>query len=90
MAPIRSPEYGTASILPDSSTLIRVACRLADTEIDWVAYMQEVSGFLGGERDYTKLRGDTGPLVYPGGFVWAFSALYHITDQGQDIKLGGY
>ena len=28
-----------------------------------VAYMQEVGGFLGGEHDYTKLKGDTGPLV---------------------------
>ena len=24
--------------------------------------MQEVGGFLAGERDYTKLRGDTGAL----------------------------
>lgn len=30
------------------------------TEIDWIAYMQEVEGVLGGEYDYTKLRGDTG------------------------------
>jgi hypothetical protein len=35
-----------------------------DTEIDWVAYMQEVGGFLSGERDYRLLKGDTGPLVY--------------------------
>lgn len=34
-----------------------------DTEIDWIAYMQEVEGFILGERDYTKLKGDTGPLV---------------------------
>ncbi|TPX72365.1 dolichyl-P-Man:Man5GlcNAc2-PP-dolichol alpha-1,3-mannosyltransferase [Spizellomyces sp. 'palustris'] len=33
------------------------------TEIDWKAYMQEVEGYLAGERDYTKLKGDTGPLV---------------------------
>ena len=26
--------------------------------------MQQVSGFRDGERDYTKLEGDTGPLVY--------------------------
>ena len=29
----------------------------ADTEIDWLAYMSEVEGFLGGELDYTKLKG---------------------------------
>ena len=34
-----------------------------DTEIDWVAYMQEVGGVINGTYDYTKLRGDTGPLV---------------------------
>ena len=35
-----------------------------DTEIDWKAYMQEVEGFLNGTRDYDRLEGDTGPLVY--------------------------
>ncbi|RNF03879.1 putative dolichyl-P-Man:GDP-Man5GlcNAc2-PP-dolichyl alpha-1,3-mannosyltransferase [Trypanosoma conorhini] len=57
------------------------------TEIDWNAYMQEVKGFLGGELDYRKLRGDTGPLVYPGGFVWTYSALYFITKEGKDIAM---
>lgn len=44
-----------------------------DTEIDWVAYMQEVEGFLDGERNYFNLRGDTGPLVYPAGFLYAYA-----------------
>jgi alpha-1,3-mannosyltransferase len=57
------------------------------TEIDWIAYMQEVQGFLGGELDYTKLKGDTGPLVYPAGFVYLYSALYYITDHGKNIFL---
>lgn len=35
-----------------------------DTEIDWVAYMQEVEGFVNGTYDYAQLKGDTGPLVY--------------------------
>ena len=33
-----------------------------DTEIDWKAYMDEVKGFLDGEYDYMKLKGDTGIL----------------------------
>lgn len=33
------------------------------TEIDWVAYTQQIRGFSNGERNYLKLRGDTGPLV---------------------------
>jgi alpha-1,3-mannosyltransferase len=57
------------------------------TEIDWVAYMQEVEGFLSGELDYLKLKGDTGPLVYPAGFVYLFSVLYWITGNGSNIIL---
>ena len=36
---------------------------MADTEIDWIAYMQEVEGVVNGTYDYTQLKGDTGPLV---------------------------
>ena len=43
------------------SSLCVIAC--VDTEIDWVAYMQEVEGVLNGTLDYSQLRGDTGPLV---------------------------
>lgn len=57
------------------------------TEIDWVAYMQEVEGVLNGTYDYSKLKGDTGPLVYPAGFVWAYTALYYITSQGTNVRL---
>ncbi|XP_066251480.1 lethal(2)neighbour of tid protein [Euwallacea similis] len=60
------------------------------TEIDWVAYMQEVEGFLNGTLDYQYLKGDTGPLVYPAGFVYIFSALYYITNHGKNIYLAQY
>ncbi|KAK9763323.1 dolichyl-P-Man:Man(5)GlcNAc(2)-PP-dolichol alpha-1,3-mannosyltransferase [Basidiobolus ranarum] len=59
--------------------------KVAYTEIDWIAYMQEVGGFLGGELDYIKLHGDTGPLVYPAGFVYIYSGLYYLTANGQNI-----
>lgn len=69
---------------------VMIIKRIAYTEIDWVAYMQEVGGFLEGERDYENLKGDTGPLVYPAGFVYIYSALYHITSSGANILLAQY
>jgi alpha-1,3-mannosyltransferase len=50
--------------------------------------MQEVKGFIDGERNYLNLKGDTGPLVYPAGFVYIFSGLYWLTDAGKDILRG--
>lgn len=55
------------------------------TEIDWKAYMQEVEGVEKGSFNYTELRGDTGPLVYPGGFVIIFYILKKLTNDGKDI-----
>jgi len=34
--------------------------------------------------------GDTGPLVYPAGFVWIFSGLYFATNYGENIRLAQY
>jgi alpha-1,3-mannosyltransferase len=61
-----------------------------DTEIDWIAYMEEVAGYLGGEYDYTKLGGGTGPLVYPAGFVYIYSGFYYLTNFGENIRLAQY
>ncbi|XP_019524278.1 PREDICTED: dol-P-Man:Man(5)GlcNAc(2)-PP-Dol alpha-1,3-mannosyltransferase isoform X1 [Hipposideros armiger] len=58
-----------------------------DTEIDWKAYMAEVEGVINGTYDYTQLQGDTGPLVYPAGFVYIFMGLYYATGQGTDIRM---
>ncbi|XP_067898507.1 dol-P-Man:Man(5)GlcNAc(2)-PP-Dol alpha-1,3-mannosyltransferase [Heterodontus francisci] len=60
------------------------------TEIDWRAYMDEVEGVINGTYDYTQLKGDTGPLVYPAGFVYIFMMLYYISDHGVNIHLGQY
>ena len=51
-------------------------CSVLDTNIDWDAYMEEVEGVVNGTYDYTLLKGDTGPLVYPAGFVYIFYGLY--------------
>lgn len=42
--------------------------------------MEEVEGFLGGELDYKHLKGGTGPLVYPAGFVYLFSGIRWVTN----------
>ncbi|XP_070304863.1 dol-P-Man:Man(5)GlcNAc(2)-PP-Dol alpha-1,3-mannosyltransferase isoform X2 [Salvelinus sp. IW2-2015] len=68
----------------------RVAGSSPDTEIDWKAYMDEVEGVINGTYDYTQLKGDTGPLVYPAGFVYVFTALYYVTNHGVNIRLAQY
>lgn len=47
--------------------------------------MQHIRLYISGERDYTAIKGSTGPLVYPAGHVYAYSALYNVTDEGRDI-----
>nr|XP_027230958.1 lethal(2)neighbour of tid protein-like [Penaeus vannamei] len=69
---------------------IYIIQKIKYTEIDWIAYMQEVEGVVNGTWDYTKLRGDTGPLVYPAGFVYFFLGLYKITSNGANVRLAQY
>jgi hypothetical protein len=52
--------------------------------------MQQIAIYLKGERDYAKIAGDTGPLVYPGAHVWIYKQLYRITDQGRDVQRAQY
>ena len=50
--------------------------------------MQQVSSYISGERDYTLIKGSTGPLVYPAAHVYIYTILYHLTDEGRDIHYG--
>jgi alpha-1,3-mannosyltransferase len=59
-----------------------------DTEIDWTTYMEQVSLYISGERDYTLIKGSTGPLVYPAAHVYLYSLLHLLTDGGRDVLLG--
>ena len=53
-----------------------IVLKVRFTLIDWRAYMQEVEGpVVHGVWDYADLRGETGPLVYPGGFVALYAGL---------------
>lgn len=85
----------------------------ADTEIDWSTYMQQVELFINGERNYSLVKGNTGPIVcgfaftdpmcgttpdlaifclasYPAWFLYIYTALYQITNQGKDLRIAQY
>jgi alpha-1,3-mannosyltransferase len=68
-----------ALLAADALLVAAIITYIPYTKIDWDAYMAQVSGFLEGERDYANLQGDTGPLVYPAGFLYVYSAVQWIT-----------
>ncbi|KXJ85504.1 glycosyltransferase [Microdochium bolleyi] len=76
-----------ALLVVDAVFCAGIIWRVPYTEIDWKAYMEQVSQFVAGERDYTLIKGGTGPLVYPGFHVYIYTALYWITDKGRNILL---
>ena len=49
--------------------------------------MEEVEGpLVHGVYNYSLLRGETGPLVYPGGFVYLYGAIRWLTHAGSDVR----
>lgn len=88
--PAQLMKVGTICLLAETLINILIIEKVKYTEIDWKAYMDEVEGFINGTYDYTKLKGETGPLVYPAGFLYFFSTLYMITGKGVNIKLAQY
>ena len=49
--------------------------------------MSQVKQYLDGERDYSLIKGGTGPLVYPAAHVYIYSLLYKATNGGENILL---
>lgn len=77
-------------LLAETAILVSIIFFIPYTEIDWIAYMEEVEMCLNGELDYRSISGGTGPLVYPAGFVWLFIALRFVSRGGVDINLMQY
>ncbi|EGT48324.1 hypothetical protein CAEBREN_16828 [Caenorhabditis brenneri] len=58
------------------------------TEIDWSTYMQQVECYSKkGILNYTQIGGDTGPVVYPAGHIFAYRILHFLTSSGRNIRL---
>lgn len=64
-----------------------VISRIPYTEIDFSTYMQQIELVNLGEIDYSQISGDTGPIVYPAGFVQIYQALYSLSNGGEDVRL---
>ncbi|XP_042652885.1 dol-P-Man:Man(5)GlcNAc(2)-PP-Dol alpha-1,3-mannosyltransferase [Tyto alba] len=90
LEPSYTPLVAACLCLAEGGVNLWVIRRVPYTEIDWKAYMEEVEGFANGTLDYTRLKGDTGPLVYPAGFVYIFLGLYYATGRGTNIRLAQY
>lgn len=58
------------------------------TEIDFKTYIQQIQIINDGELDYSLVKGDTGQIVYPAGFVQIYQVLNWLTDEGTDIHAG--
>lgn len=71
--------FAFSLLIADAVLTALIIAYVPYTKIDWDAYMSQVDGFIEGERDYSNLKGDTGPLVYPAGFLYVYSAIQYVT-----------
>ncbi|ODV86405.1 glycosyltransferase family 58 protein [[Candida] arabinofermentans NRRL YB-2248] len=58
------------------------------TEIDYESYMQQLAQIEAGEFDYEKISGNTGGIVYPGGYVYFYSWMRWLTEDLDDMNSG--
>ncbi|AAW46504.1 alpha-1,3-mannosyltransferase, putative [Cryptococcus deneoformans JEC21] len=63
-----------------------VIWKIPYTKIDWPAYMQQVDMFLAGERDYSKIEGETGPLVYPALHLYIYTAFHRLLPSIENVR----
>lgn len=78
--------YALLVLLADAALCQLIIRRVAFTEIDFATYLEQAAlVFHKGERDYAKIRGDSGPLVYPAGHVAVFGAFHWLTKGGAGL-----
>lgn len=58
------------------------------TEIDYTTYLQQIDKVNAGELDYANIYGDSGPIVYPAGFITVYQYIQWLC--GDDVKEAQY
>jgi alpha-1,3-mannosyltransferase len=63
-----------------------------DTNIDYLAYTEQAALFLppNDVRDYSQLKGGTGPLVYPALHLYVYSFLHRLLPAASSPDVGGF
>ena len=100
------PVLTAGLLLAETLLCLTIVQKVPYTEIDLHSYFQQVQAFLKGQRDYSKIQGDTGPIVYadvwcgtrllkffgryPAGHLYFYSLLYFLTNRGQDVRIAQY
>jgi len=64
-----------------------VIAKVKYTEIDFSTYMQQIELVNAGALDYSLIAGDTGPIVYPAGYVQVYQFLFWLTDGGVNLRI---
>ncbi|KAH3671887.1 hypothetical protein OGAPHI_000073 [Ogataea philodendri] len=72
----------------ESLALKAIIYKIPYTEIDYSTYMQQIEQIERGQLDYAQIKGDTGPIVYPGGYVYIYSWMKWFTEGMEDINTG--
>ncbi|KAL3995195.1 ALG3 family protein [Acanthocheilonema viteae] len=88
--PVNSKIFAVLLWIFDAILCTLIIRRVPYTEIDWSTYMQQVNCYERGIRNYSKIEGDTGPIVYPAGHIWFYLILSHITNAGKNIRTAQY
>ena len=74
--------------LLEAMLLEYIIIKVPYTEIDYNTYMQQIGQIEQGQFDYSKIKGDTGPIVYPAGHVFIYSWMKVVTDGMNNIGKG--